>query len=826
MRERGEIPAFFFASRQRAGGVHLTATMSWMPGRLVCERSASALEFPSLLALLTQLASSDAGRRRVAGLRPWTEMRSLELQRRRYEEAQPLLGQAAWVPLLGEPVEPLLVRLDGGDQSVAGADLLVLVKLLQITQDARKRIEEAQENCQVLGDLLADVPDGEPLRRRMVRILDRRGRVRDDATPRLVSLRRRVHQLREALHRDLGQTLERYREHLAEDTLPFKDGRLVLLLKAGARGRRRGLVHGRSGSGRSVYFEPLEVVEPNNRLQEAVEEEASERQRVLAELVGEVRAAKDLLRRHAELLAELDLLQISWQFAELSGARLAEISDSQALCLRGAHHPLLDPRLAALREAALGQAGHTGPVVPLDLELDRERRILVVTGPNAGGKTVALKTVGLLALMHQCGLPIPVESGSRLPWLTTLTATVGDEQDLLSDRSTFSGRLLRWREAWSAAGPESLILLDELGSGTDPEEGAALSIALFEALLEKRTLALITTHLTLVAAAALERPGAFCAAMEFDVESGHPTYRLRAGSPAGSKALALAARLGLPQDWIERAEELLGREHRDLRRLLAEVEEVRRQLSAEQGRLERESSAAAQERERLAAAAEALRQERDRVATVQGRELDAFRRKVTERLRAEDKQLRAAYAEGRRRGLVGEAVQRLFENAPVASSSAETQTLPIEQGGWVRHLGLGWEGRVEKLRRGVAEVSVGGKRLRCRVDQLAGIESRTEAPKAARPQVALQGNEDAAADVELNLVGWRVEPALDQLDTYLDRALLTTHRQVRVIHGFGSGRLRSAVRQHLRPHPAVARIRSGREDEGGDGATVVTLKGG
>jgi DNA mismatch repair protein MutS2 len=800
--------------------------MSWMPGRLVCKRSASALEFPSLLALLKQLASSDVGRRRVEGLTPFTTRRSLEVQRRRYEEALSLLGQAPWVPLLGDPLEPLLDRLEEGDQSIVGADLLVVARLLQITEEASERVRAAPEGCQALGDLLADVPDGESLRRQTVRILDRRGRVRDNATPRLAGLRRRVHQLREALHRDLRQTLESYREHLSEETLPFKDGRLVLLLKAGARGRVRGLVHGRSGSGRSVYFEPLEVVEPNNRLQEAFEEEASERRRVLAELVEEVRAARDLLRRHAELLAELDLLQVSWRFAELSGGRLAEISDSQALCLRGARHPLLDPRLAALRESALGQAGHTGPVVPLDLELERERRIMVVTGPNAGGKTVALKTTVLLALMHQCGLPIPVEPGSRLPWLTALTATIGDEQDLLSDRSTFSGRLLRWREAWSAASPESLVLLDELGSGTDPEEGAALSIALLEDLLEKRSLALVTTHLTLLAVAALERPGAVCAAMEFDVQSGQPTFRLRAGSPAGSKALALAARLGLPQRWIGRAEELLGREHRDLRRLMAEVEEVRRKLAAEQGRLERESDAVAEERKGLALEAEALRQERDKVATKQRHELDAFRRKVTERLRAEDKQLQAAYAQGRRRGLVGEAVNRLFEDAPLAASDGKDETMPIERGGWVRHRGLGWEGRVDKLRRGVAEVLVSGKRLRCRVDELAGMESRTEMPGAARPQAVLQRDEDDGAGAELNLVGWRVEPALDELDTYLDRALLATHRQVRVIHGFGSGRLRSAVRQHLRPHPAVASFRSGRADEGGDGATVVTLKEG
>lgn len=800
--------------------------MSPIPGPLISQRSASALEFPALLALLAHLASTDVGRDRVLRLAPSTELGPLEEQRRRYEEATSLLSQAPWVPPLEEPLEPLLARLEAADPSLSGANLLSLAELLRVNRKAVERIRAAAGASGALLDLVGDLPDGEPLRRRIARTLDRRGGVRDDATPRLAAIRRRVRQLRQALHGDLRRSLERYREHLSEETMPLKDGRLVLLLQAGARGRVRGLVHGRSGSGRSFYFEPLEVVESNNRLQDSLEEEASERQRILAELLEQVSASSDLVRQHLQLVAELDFLQVCWRFAEQSGARLAEIGDPQALCLRGARHPLLDPRLVALRQAALGQPGHTGPIVALDLELGSRRRTLVLTGPNAGGKTVVLKAVGLLALAHQSGLPIPVAAGSRLPFLEALTATVGDDQDLLSDRSTFSGRLQRWQEAWAAAGPNSLILLDELGSGTDPEEGAALSIALLEGLLEKKTLALVTTHLTSLAATALEKDGAFCAAMEFDAASGRPTYRLQPGAPGGSEALALAARLGLPGRWIGRAEELLGREHLDLRRLLAEVEQVRRQLAAALIRAERESQGAARERERLAQEVAALCQERERLETELRRQLDGFRHKVTERLRGEVEALRAAYESGRKRGLVVQAVSRLFEDAPLGSGDLAATALPVEEGGRVRHLGLGWDGRLERLRRGMAEVSVGGKRLRCRVEELTGVEGSVDERQRSRPPIELRrqaGSVEAGA--ELNLVGWRVEPALRELDSYLDRALLAAHREVRVIHGFGTGRLRSALREHLRPHPAVARFRSGRAEDGGDGATVVKLRG-
>lgn len=786
--------------------------------------SARALELPALLALVAELAATDAGKERVLRLSPAARADALEARRRRYEEAASLLEAGQLVPAFEEPLAPLLTLLGEARFAVGGADLLRLASLLRATRQAAGRIGAAVADHPALAALAAELPDLAALERRIGATLDRRGEVRDEASPELTRLRREVRRIRAGIYEELGGLVARHREHLAEETIPLRGGRLMLVLRAGAHGRVGGLTHGRSATGKSFYFEPLEVVESNNRLQRAIEDEDAERGRLLAELVGAARESLPAIERHLEFLAELDLVQASHRFARAAEARAPEPAARHALRLAAARHPLLDPRLAELRGRALGQRGHAGAIVPLEVELARDRRALVVTGPNAGGKTVALKTVGLLAAAAQCGLPIPAAAGSRLPVFRRIVATVGDEQDLLADRSTFSGRLLRLQEAWLAAGPDALVLLDELGSGTDPEEGAALAVALLEGLLAKEALALVTTHLTQLAAAAMERAGAACAAMEFDPATGEPTFRLVAGPPGSSEALSLGRRLGLPPQWLDRAEALLGREHRDLRQLLAEVQAIRGELLGARTEAERAARALAEERERLETERDALEAERREVGRRTKRELETFRREVREKLGAEVERLRDAWRAGRRRGLAEEATGRLLAAAPALDEVPGEPVGPLRVGGAVRHRMLGWEGTLERLGPDRAEVAVRGKRVRSSPADLVSLGGEAAAATRETPWPAA-ADEGTAVPAELNLIGRRVEPALEELDRYLDRALLASHREVRVIHGHGSGRLREAVRSHLRRHPAVSAQRPGTRDEGGNGATVVTLKG-
>lgn len=787
--------------------------------------TAEALELPSLLALYAQFGATDVGRAKIRSLEPSIHGAEIDLLQRRIRDTQKVLEDGSLVASQEDPLLPLLDGLAAGELAMDGSHLMQLATALRSTRQAAEKVRSAEDEIPDLEALLAGLPDVEPLRRRIVGSLDKRGRVRDDASSKLVQLRRQAHRVRDGLYKLLQQTVSSHAEHFSEDTVSLKDGRLTLLLEAKARGRVGGLVHGRSGTGRNLHFEPLEAVEGNNRLQETLEEEDAERRRILTELIREAQDALPEIEIHFEVLGQLDLLQAACRFAEQTASTLPEVGRGDDLRLIGARHPLLDPGLATLRQRALGQAGHVQAVVPLDLELDADRRILVITGPNAGGKTVALKTVGLLALAAQCGLPVPVAAGTRLPLFETVMAMVGDEQDLLADQSTFSARLKRLQQAWDVAAPSSLILLDELGSGTDPEEGSALAVALLEGLLASGTLGILTTHLTQVAAVALETDGAACAAMEFDPETGGPTYHLRPGAPGGSQALALARRMELPAAWLDRAESLLGDEHRDLRRLLAEVETVRQQLASTQAELELASRDVEKTRTRLTDELRAVQEEKRRLGPRFKAEMEEFRQQVTAKLRQEFSRLRQEVDKGRKKGLVAAATSRLFEEAPEIEV-AETAAGPPEVGGQVRHRSLGWTGRLDKVQGKTAEVVVNGKRLRCPLADLVTVRENAEGKSPTRPpRVAVRAvsTTEDEVPVEVNFIGQRVEPALDELDRYLDRALLSSHQQVRVIHGFGTGRLRQAIREHLRPHPAVAEFRSGRKNEGGDGATVVTL---
>lgn len=797
---------------------------------ILSEATALALELPSLLAVVSRLASTDLGRERALGLEPYGDESALRQQRARFEEASRLLAERSLVPDFDIPLGALLERLATGRPALEGADLVRLGDLGKATRAAAARIRESVPPTPHLLRIADGLPDLDPLLRKIDRTLDRRGEVREDASPRLAALRQQIRRTRDQLYRDLGDFVAGHKDELSEETIPLRGGRLVVVLQAGARGRTGGLVHGRSSTGKSFYFEPLHVVETNNTLQQSSEDEEEERRRILLELIAEARAMMPALRDHAAFLGDLDLLQASVRFGQRCDGHLPEIGPRHELRLLAARHPLLDPCLAELRAEALGQAGHSGDIVPLEIELGSDRRILVVTGPNAGGKTVALKTTGLLSLAAQCGLPVPAAPGSRVPFLRKLVATVGDEQDLLADRSTFSGRLLRLKEAWEASGPDSLILIDELGSGTDPEEGAALAGALLEGLLEKGSLSVITTHLAQLAAAALEMDGATCAAMEWNSESGRPTFRLVPGPPGGSEALALGRRLGLPAEWLDRAEARLGTEHRDLRRLIAEVERVRQELSETRERLQIEAADAEKLRRRLEAERNALEEERRSVGKRLKADLDAFRRETAERLRREVERMQERFEEGRRKGLAAEAVESLFAEAPRFEEEEPAAEGPIVVGGQVRHAGLGWQGTLDKLEGGRAEVLVKGKRVRCRVEELAPAGPAPKGPTKLTPLPVPRGERsrdlDEATSIapELNLIGQRVEPALEELDSYIDRALLAARKEVRVVHGHGSGRLRQAVREHLRSHRGVTSIRSGAPNEGGDGATVVTLR--
>jgi DNA mismatch repair protein MutS2 len=802
---------------------------------LIDADSWSALEVDRVLGIVARCAASDLGARRIRALRPHRDRAALSAAQELQRQADRFLaGGATLAPALGEPVAELLEGLAASERPLDPGRLVRLAAALDAACSAVAGALAVGADLPALAEL-AETVDRESLDqlqqvvRRVRKVLDPRGEIRPDASPRLERLRSRSRQLRDELYTGFERYVETHREVLGADTISQREGRMSVLLPAGHRGRLDGLVHARSATGRSYYFEPLELVEQNNDLQTTLADEEAERRRLLAELEGLVRGHAGDLALVFEVYARLDALQAAGRFATAVAGTLPEVVDGALPRLEQARHPLLDPAVVALREAELGVAGNRQPVVPIDLEFGDDR-VLVVTGPNAGGKTVTLKTLGLLCVLAQCGLPVPASAGTRLPWLDRVIAVVGDDQSMLADRSTFSAHLQRWKEAWESAAPGCLVLIDELGSGTDPREGAALALALLESLTARGGLALLTTHLIEVAAAAYRLDGARCLAMEFDPESARPTFRPRSGPPGGSEALALARRMGLPAEWLDRAESLLGTEQRDLRRLLAEAEQMRDALAREREQLA--TSRADQEalNRRLEDELRDSQQERKALRRSLESELTTFRRQVRHRLEEEARRLRAetrsaAGAVATRRA-AERAEARIFAEAPQAPEPTIVagRLGEIEVGDEVTHATLGWTGRVERLERERAVVAVRGKRVTCARGELAPVAARVA---HARPAAAAGGEVAApvAPDVslELHLVGQRVAPALDQLDDYLDRALRGNLERVRVIHGHGSGALRRAVREHLTGHPAVASYRAASPEEGGDGATLVDL---
>lgn len=826
--------------------------------------TSEALEFPSLLAVLAGFASTDAGSQAVRAIEPATDRGEIDRRRVRHAEiARDVERNGVLVPSLDGLLD-LRDHLDGDGRGLAGPELLDLAAAIEASEEVLARLEsfEATPQCAAEVETLrlmeagaaeAAAPNQQGgcagLASRLRRMLDRRGEVRDDATPRLRSLVRDARRTQASVEASLQVYVRRHGNALADDSTPMRGGRLSVLLPSGSRGRLAGLVRGRSASGRSFYFEPSEVVEGNDELERIASDRDVERSRILAELVAQVQVLVPAIVARLDFLAAVDAMQAAARFAGEVDAALATVaSDGPAgraplLELRGARHPLLDPRLAERRESALGAAGNRGVVVPLDLKLD-DHRTLVLTGPNAGGKTVALKTVGLLCLMNQAGLPVPAARESRLPILDHVVAVVGDEQSVLDEQSTFSARLLRLREVWRRAGPSALVLLDEVGAGTNPEEGAALGIALLEGLVERGSLGILTTHLTQLAAAALESQAASCAAMGFDPENGLPTYRLVVGPPGGSQALALARRLGLPPAWLERAEHFLGSEHQKLRRVLERNERLRERLLEREAELARRTTETETARARFETGQESLRAARKRLEQALGREVDALRRANRSRL---DQALAELSSTPRGPGkrafaraaasLHGELDRDLSAAADRASRAAgdadappdrepEVAPRPDEQhpltlGARVRHRSLGWLGELVELRGDQATVLVRGKRVRTPSADLVAVAGG-ERPAPGR--VRVQRSQADPVEVELLLIGQQVEPALESLDAYLDRALAAGHERVRVVHGHGSGRLRRAVREHLRSHPAVAGFDPAPPSAGGDGATEVVLR--
>lgn len=677
------------------------------------------------------------------------------------------------------------------------------------------------------------LPRFEELLDRARRLFAADGSVRDDASPRLKELRERLRRRRNEVSQRLSKLLEDRREALTDALLVQRNDRYCLPVLASARARVPGIVHDRSGSGQTVFVEPMEVIEANNELALHAVEERREVERLLTEFGRRVLDGADDLESAVAAMGELDALEARVEFGQITEGRIPEISDDGSWTLVAARHPLLDPRLAPLRRRVLEESRAAREVVPLDLDLDRARRLLVVSGPNAGGKTVVLKTAGLFSLLAQSGFPVPAAAGTRLPVFSSIRAEIGDAQAILADRSTFSSSMEILAGILGAAGPGSLALIDEIGGATDPEEGSALAVAWLEAFLDGGGRAIVTTHLSAVKGFAAGRPDSVCAAMEFDEATGAPNYRLHPGLSGRSHALSVAQERGFPEPVLSRAREILGDAWRRRERAETDAEAALERLRRLEAELARQRRRAQEEAGRLLAEREALRSERAKLLeegrTGFERARDRLAREVAQEL-ARLRQDTARLAQASASRVLEEAETQAAASEPVleeAERLAQSRSLELAVGARARLRGSKTEGTVLALEGDSARLDVSGKRMQVKRADLEPLApARPRVSKSARPAAreALPTSPAGASTSEVNVIGRRLDEAVEEVERALDAAILAGDGRLRVVHGHGTGRLRDGLREHLRAHRAVASIRAADAREGGNGATIVELK--
>jgi DNA mismatch repair protein MutS2 len=706
---------------------------------------------------------------------------------------------------------------------------LEVASTIRAADRVRRALARIDDEAPLLAAIGAGIPDLNALRALIDQAIDDRGEVADGASPELATIRREQALAHDRLQQRVQVLLRSpdVRLALQEPLVTLRDGRYVLPVRSEARSALPGIVHDTSASGATVYIEPLAIVDLGNRWRELQSQERHEIERILRELADAVGAVANDLVESVELLGAID--------CTLAKARLARALNARDLARRGVEQPWLAPAPATLR---LVQARHPllqGEVVPISLEVGGEVHALLITGPNTGGKTVALKTAGLLCLMALAGLPIPAGEGSQIPIYDAIFADIGDEQSIAQSLSTFSGHMTAIIDIIERADDRSLVLLDELGAGTDPTEGAALAIAIVERLRAANVTLIATTHHSELKLYAHHTPGVMNASVEFDLETLSPTYRLTLGLPGQSNALAIAERLGMPSGVIDVARAGLSREQRDLESMLAEL---RTQLTtaeeragratlardeAEALRTELESRVAA-----LAAETAALREEAHRQVRLEVREAERLVQRT--RRNVEAARLDQASADLQRARLAAAAlpvvpVPAEFEPmGPPRPVGANGRPLAVAAGDtvWLRGIASAGEALGAPDAGGEFDVQLGALRTRVRLQQVeaAGPPGLQRPPPGRVPPPPPLPVPD-----EIEVRGQTLAEALPKVESFLDLAARAGKFRVFLIHGKGTGVMRRAVRDMLDRHPLVTRYETATAHDGGEGVTVAFLAG-
>jgi DNA mismatch repair protein MutS2 len=715
--------------------------------------------------------------------------------------------------------------------------LLDIKSTLIACRELKKSLSEAAEEVPRLADISVGLPETHGLVSAITRVLSERGEVLDSASPKLGSIRRE----KKVSHDRLMSKLQKYitdsktTSMLQEAIITQRDGRYVIPLRAEFKGRIKSVVHDQSSSGATLFVEPLAVVDLNNSIRELELAERDEEHRVLAELSAQVGEHAEELTYGIENLAVLDLTFAKAKYADEIDAsepilheikdirhqtsdkknkkEQSQVSSLKSLSLLDARHPLLDP----------------ATVVPITVDLKTGISALVITGPNTGGKTVSLKTVGLLALMAQSGLHIPAESGSELPCFQAVWADIGDEQSIEQSLSTFSGHLTNIVQILKKADNRSLVILDELGAGTDPQEGAALARAILAHLLERGITTFVATHYPELKTYAHATDGVVNASLEFDIKTLRPTYKLTIGLPGRSNALAIATRLGLDLEIVSAAKNEVNPENIRTDKLLDDIRKERNRTGRERQKTAKARKRTEELNRELEARLESIEDERREVLAKARAEAELEVAVLKKNIEALKKQLKGARQPLEALKQVEEQVEEIEEKveAPVERVSRQSPVTsdqsPLKLGEKVIVGTLNAEGVVTALGESDAEVRVGSLRIRAKLSDLE--RKATQETTNERPQTVVHRSSSVVSSpgVELDIRGHTSDDALDRLDYYLEQAYLARLPFVRIIHGKGTGKLRQVVRDALRKHSHVTSFEEAGPSEGGEGVTVAKI---
>lgn len=783
--------------------------------------SLSTLEFDRVLTLVAMEAKSAPGKAAVARRRPFSTIAKCESAQADLGEMVRFFHTEGLLPMAGlDDLRPLFAR----ETVLDIEESWHIVRAVRATQAIRETLTRT-DTVPRLGKIAAEIPNLDELLTKTNKYFTRDGKLREDASSELRAIRSRIHGKRAAVQRTLNDIMNRNADAIQEPLIVMRGDRYCIPVRSDHRNAVTGILHERSGSGASFFIEPMAAIELNNDLADLLIQEREEILKILRYVSQTIFEFHDDILAATEIAGELDALQACAIFHDTVRGTRPSFSPDRELHIIEGRHPLLDERLASAREDAFGEEPSGRKVVPLTIDLTGASSALVVSGPNAGGKTVSLKTAGLLVAMGMSGLPVPAAEGTVLPYVDALHVLIGDDQSVLEHLSTFSAYLTRLKRVLERATPKSLVLLDELGSGTDPEEGSAIAASVIEHLLETGALLIVTTHLSALKSFAVNDKRIVNASMEFDSATGQPTYRLISGIPGRSRAIEVAKIIGLPDSLIRAARERLGERYGETDTLLASLQKRMSEIVAQQDELKSQQQDLERERRTMHEKIEALEKERTRLGTTYREELERLRDDVSRQVTNEIKNLRDLDRAARASINANEVLRTITRPVDRAMEFIPAEQREVRVGDKAEHRKFKVVGEVTAIDGDKVTMIVSGRKVTMDKRDLVpkGAPAAKPVTRGPKEKPASSGDIAVVVSAELNLIGQRVEEALDESDKFLDRALLEGKQAVRIIHGFGTGTLRKAVREYLRKHPAVKSWRPGAENEGGDGATIAVL---